>query len=436
MDILFSCIGKTDPVKHYHDGAVLHILRNYPQISKVVLFMSKEIMDYHKKFDYYNIAFEDFMQKTERQLDIEYIDSGLEQVDDYDEFFDQFNKILKGLLHENPDSHIYLNISSGTPAMKATLLILAVENVNKKVTLIQVTDPKYVKEIKENGKFDILDQLTNNIDNTENSHRCKNPSMLMFFKNKIKNQLISLLNNYNYEGALTIYKENYDDKNVKLLIEHLRKRLLLEKDNERNVEKLNEYFNINCYPINNRRIEEIIEYFLLLQTMVNKKQVTEFLLRLNPFIKEIEILYLKEKHNLKIDNYIKKVNHRDDLDLDEFKRDYPEIYGYLDNKFNGINSNNISIQLLTYVIEFFEKENMNKLFVTLNEINSRYRNSAAHELFSVTDEEIMNNPNIKTHSRKLLKDIWELLRGLYGNHFPDNIINLYDHLNNVIIEHL
>ena len=79
---------------------------------------------------------------------------------------------------------------------------------------------------------------------------------------------------------------------------------------------------------------------------------------------------------------------------------------------------------------------MNKLFVTLNEINSRYRNSAAHELFSVTDEEIMNNPNIKTHSRKLLKDIWELLRGLYGNHFPDNIINLYDHLNNVIIEHL
>ena len=72
---------------------------------------------------------------------------------------------------------------------------------------------------------------------------------------------------------------------------------------------------------------------------------------------------------------------------------------------------------------------MNKLFVTLNEINSRYRNSAAHELFSVTDEEIMNNL-IKTHSRKLL-NIWELLKS--GNHFPDNIINLYDHLNNVIV---
>lgn len=42
MRILFTPAGDTDPVRGYHDGAILHILRHYPT-DKVILFLTKDM---------------------------------------------------------------------------------------------------------------------------------------------------------------------------------------------------------------------------------------------------------------------------------------------------------------------------------------------------------------------------------------------------------
>ena len=42
MRILFTPAGDTDPVRGYHDGAILHILRHYPA-DKVILFLTKDM---------------------------------------------------------------------------------------------------------------------------------------------------------------------------------------------------------------------------------------------------------------------------------------------------------------------------------------------------------------------------------------------------------
>jgi len=436
MDILFSCIGKTDPVKNFHDGAVLHIIRNYKTITKVILYMSKEIWDIHNNDDRYNLAFDDFKRRTNREFEVKYINSQIIDVDNYDNFFESFNEILKDIKINNPNSHIYLNASSGTPAMKTSILLLAVENIQKNVTPIQVTDPTYQSNIHkiEHQDNDILNQIINNQDNIIDINRCKVPNLIMFFKDRIKNQIKAMLENYNYEGALTIYNNYYEDIRVKLLIDHARKRMLLERENEKNITKLKAFFNFDCYPIKYPDIEKIIEYALLIQTFTKTHMITEFLLRLNPFIIELQILYIQLKFKIDINNYKK---YDKSFDIDKFKNDYNDIYVYLDEKFNPLKSSNISIQLLTYIIEYLDNDKENiKFFTTLNEINKKYRNSAAHELFSVSDNDLLNDPNIKVHSRKLMNDIWKFIEKTIGNHFPDDIINLYDRINNIIMENI
>ncbi len=52
--ILFSPVGGTDPISqnNYRDGSLLHICRVYKP-TKVVLFLSREMLDFHRKDNRY-----------------------------------------------------------------------------------------------------------------------------------------------------------------------------------------------------------------------------------------------------------------------------------------------------------------------------------------------------------------------------------------------
>ena len=45
MKILFTPAGDTDPVRGYHDGGMLHILRLYAPVGRVYVFHTKEMED-------------------------------------------------------------------------------------------------------------------------------------------------------------------------------------------------------------------------------------------------------------------------------------------------------------------------------------------------------------------------------------------------------
>ena len=42
MRILFTPVGDTDPVRGYHDGGTLHILRHYAPVDRICVFLTKE----------------------------------------------------------------------------------------------------------------------------------------------------------------------------------------------------------------------------------------------------------------------------------------------------------------------------------------------------------------------------------------------------------
>lgn len=53
MNFLFTPVGDTDPVRGFHDGAMLHILRHYA-IDHVVVFMTKDMEEREASFHCYS----------------------------------------------------------------------------------------------------------------------------------------------------------------------------------------------------------------------------------------------------------------------------------------------------------------------------------------------------------------------------------------------
>ena len=134
MKILFSPVGMTDPVspeKHgseitaVHEGALLQILR-HEKPDRVILYYSGETVRHEREDHRYIGGIRLLEQDLGITFAVETIEHPeLEDVHLFDGFLVEFRKILEKLRKENPDAEILVNTSSGTPAMKSTLQILA-----------------------------------------------------------------------------------------------------------------------------------------------------------------------------------------------------------------------------------------------------------------------------------------------------------------------
>ena len=121
--VLFSPLGKTDPISGQHDGALLHIIRTYkPDI--VYIYASKEICDFEDQDGRYSYCIEQLKSYTDINLEINWIRrENLTEVHIFDFFLTEFREILTTLCDEYDD--VLVNVSSGTPAMKSALQTLS-----------------------------------------------------------------------------------------------------------------------------------------------------------------------------------------------------------------------------------------------------------------------------------------------------------------------
>ena len=75
--ILFSPVGGTDPVSQNNcrDGSMLHICR-FEKPDKVVLYLSKEMVDYEQKDHRYSYCLGKLMELQNRKFEVEMINRG------------------------------------------------------------------------------------------------------------------------------------------------------------------------------------------------------------------------------------------------------------------------------------------------------------------------------------------------------------------------
>ena len=208
MNILFSPLGGNDPISetNMYDGSMLHICRHY-DIDKVYLYMTSEIWKNHTKDNRYEFFIDRLAEQKNKKIDYVVIDdSELENVQVYDQFLfkfeDEINKIIKEM---SEGDELFINISSGTPAMKNALVIL--QDLNEyDCKFIQVATPMKAmnkNEHSDNPDWEFLWELNLELEK-DGENRCTEnncPSLSRLRKEEIIKKHID---EYDYRAALSV----------------------------------------------------------------------------------------------------------------------------------------------------------------------------------------------------------------------------------------
>ena len=140
MRILFSAVGFSDPVCAGHDGGWLHCCRHiHPD--QTVVYMTAETWQREQKLQMYSRSLELLNSQTgDNTAFVPVARPDLFASHDFDAFYGDFEQILLKLHQDNPEAEVFLNISSGTPAIKSTM-ILMYHLLPFPTTLLQVDRP-------------------------------------------------------------------------------------------------------------------------------------------------------------------------------------------------------------------------------------------------------------------------------------------------------
>lgn len=440
--VLFTCVGKTDPVRDLRDGAMLHIIRHYlPQ--KVYIVLSKEMEEWKNKDDRYNKAIQKFNADFHQNVEIEYLPCGIEDVSDFDAFDDLFKGYLTRVLNENPDAEILFNVSSGTPQMKVAVFLLADSIKFRKARVIQVKTHQGKANVSQNtvqAGYNVDAEIELNEDNLPGAeNRCQEPKFLSMKKALAMRQVQALLDNYEYE-SLKILFENSDllkTSTAMTLTEHLRLRQDLKT---REAEKLvsRKDFGIDLFPIKNVKCRETAEFFLVLQNLSKTGKITEFILRLNPFVIRMQELYLLKKFHFDCEQIKVQTSHKEIISRDKIGAVDPELLETLDSSFkDGFKDAFPSIVLYNRILESrtnLDEESIHyiEFFNTCEAINAK-RNTSAHSLYGM-DESDLEKTGVT--SKKILATLRKLLVACYGKECKEEIFDIYDRVNALIINSL
>lgn len=244
MKILFSPAGSRDPIALFDsdrcaDGSMLHCCRHLLP-DKVYIFLSKEMTEYHRKDDRYVKSLR-LLEKNlkeakdiEHHFDVRVIEHpDLENVHIFDSIYRLIKSEIRKIADENPEEAIMLNVSSGTPAMKSALQIIA--SMYDKFDAYQVDTPKYGHNSRENpDDFDIETYWEFNVDSLDfgsknENKRVKHSPYINFVTDMTKELAIRHVDRYDYDAALdAISGTKFDGTIIEQIIKAAKKRICLD----------------------------------------------------------------------------------------------------------------------------------------------------------------------------------------------------------------
>ncbi|WP_300276484.1 type III-A CRISPR-associated CARF protein Csm6 [Peptacetobacter sp.] len=416
MRILFSPIGLTDPISKMHDGAMLHITRVYsPEV--VYLYFSEEMREKQNKDQRYTKVIELLDKKIGKNTKIEIIDgSKIEAVYKFDSYYEEFESNLKKIREKYPDSEIFLNTSSGTPAMKSALqVIAALGDGNYKA--IQVPAPNKINHEPPEIPFEKL--WRENKDNFDGYKDRTEVSTHLQLITKFKKEIIKKhIDQYDYHAALELAKDikRSLSKEALYAIEAAKERLSLNYMSYAKLLKKSgadiEYFKLKKYKNNNEDIK-LYEYILSLEIKVKREEYADFIRGISPILSDIFKLYLERKLEINILKYCSgsdsKLKIKDSKLKNEISKNNKEaqiILNSLNEEFGKFRDSLLAASNLSAIIKGVEtNEKVKNTIITLRQVEENVRNIAAHQVVSINDEKIKEgtSDSITIQNGKLIK---------------------------------
>ena len=396
--ILFSPLGDTDPIRDCHDGACLHILRHY-QPERVVLFYTKDMENKERRDHRYTRA----IHKLSPNCAIEEIFSGIVAAYLYEEFSKILPEAVQSVRDRYPEHEILINLSSGTPQMKTVLAMLAADT--ERCRGIQVPSHSGKSNRKNRPASDDVDVdilLELNEDDEEGAkNRCEEPPLSVFRYHAEKNRIISLIRAYEYNAALTLARSSsLVPADAKLLLKHAAARTDLLPDKARKI--LAEYDGQKLFLFTGEE-ELLMEYFLIMQIDQENDHLSNFMLRISPFLDKFLFDYVQKnvkggrQHPQNIRNLSKYIARKGGyrLERERIKQAAPKWLERLDREYGGYKDSDLSFTLLIHYCDYMQEEGLTKdtklhddMMAELGKLGNvrSLRNNVAHQITNVTRE--------------------------------------------------
>lgn len=392
MKILISAVGDTDPIRNFHDGPLLHIVRVY-RPEKIVLVHSERSLTKHDKLVKALKSIKDYSPEIIQ-------DGGVlpdAQVAIFDKMYDTVSSIVKKYIS---DDEIILNISSATPQIiSAMFAVNRISDFN--VTAVQVVTPQHKSNegLRHDNQEDIDTLIETNLDNqSDYENRTLEDTGMKFSLDLTKRNLKALIDNYDYQGALELLRALKLPKKQESFsnIKELRKKLT----------EISDTIKIQGMPdkivkakLLSNQAKSALNSYLNIDRNHKQGNIAEVLIRVKSLVEFI------------LENYLN--NHF--LDVITYKEDgkpflnaskYPEILKKFqeDAKMRGqeYHSGYLSLPAYIGILKFFEpNHDLLKHIYKIQEIN-QVRNQVAHSLQAFDRENLTKVSSAVFASKQIL----------------------------------
>lgn len=440
--ILFTPVGGTDPISlnNYHDGSILHICRFYKP-DKVILYMSKEMLDFQEKDDRYRYCLDRLAKMQNRSMVYEIIERRkLTRVHEFDYFYEDFRKVISCIYETMDESDtLLLNVSSGTPAMKSGLLVLQTLG-EFPAKVIQVATPvgKLNEQVHEGYDVETLWELDE--ENQEGAqNRCKEiqcPTLSKIKKEEIIKKHILV---YDYQAALDVADSLLAEQTVQYrdLIYQAARRVLLDFAN---VDKTIQKTKFQCLPVRSSSQRKYFEYALTIDIRLKRGEYVDFIRSITPIVVDLFEMILKKQCGIIVDDYCeqykragqwKRMWSAKKLNGTEVGKVLNSHYQKMGKRFEAKDVYSEHLKILTD--HFSSDTHLKQLMEDLRNVESNIRNLAAHEIVSVTDETIKNLTGF--YGRDIMSKIRELF-GYTEISIRKEYWDSYDEMNRKILEQM
>ena len=362
MKILISAVGDTDPIRNFHDGPLLHIVRVY-RPEKIVLVHSERSLTKHDKLVKALKSIKDYSPEIIQ-------DGGVlpdAQVAIFDKMYDTVSSIVKKYIS---DDEIILNISSATPQIiSAMFAVNRISDFN--VTAVQVVTPQHKSNegLRHDNQEDIDTLIETNLDNqSDYENRTLEDTGSKFSQDLTKRNLKALIDNYDYQGALELLKKQKSFSNIK----ELRKKLT----------EISDTIKIQGMPDKivkaklSTKAQSALNSYLNIDRNHKQGNIAEVLIRVKSLVEFILEDYLNN-------HFLDVITYKDGKPFLNASK-YPEILKKFqeDAKMRGqeYHSGYLSLPAYIGILKFFEpNHDLLKHIYKIQEIN-QVRNQVAHSL--------------------------------------------------------
>ena len=392
MKILISAVGDTDPIRNFHDGPLLHIVRVY-RPEKIVLVHSERSLTKHDKLVKALKSIKDYSPEIIQ-------DGGVlpdAQVAIFDKMYDTVSSIVKKYIS---DDEIILNISSATPQIiSAMFAVNRISDFN--VTAVQVVTPQHKSNegLRHDNQEDIDTLIETNLDNqSDYENRTLEDTGSKFSQDLTKRNLKALIDNYDYQGALELLRALKLPKKQESFsnIKELRKKLT----------EISDTIKIQGMPdkivkakLLSNQAKSALNSYLNIDRNHKQGNIAEVLIRVKSLVEFILEDYLNN-HFLDVITY--KEDGKPFLNASK----YPEILKKFqeDAKMRGqeYHSGYLSLPAYIGILKFFEpNHDLLKHIYKIQEIN-QVRNQVAHSLQAFDRENLTKVSSAVFESKQIL----------------------------------